>query len=336
MMGRKFVSVVMPVYNAEKTLDASIRSLLAQTYTDWELICVNDGSTDGSLAMLEKYAESDSRIRVVSQKNGGVAAARKTAYQMMDSEYAVNLDADDEFSCDLLERCVARAVETGADIIVPNCICETGNGRSFDWNKAYGYSEDTRMTGLDAYSRTFIPSTMHGYLMWKSELLKEFACPEGEYLNVFSEDEYLRRVLFLNAELIAFCGGYYVYRSNEESITKKFSAHQLGYLTTCRQMISLSDDYDIPSDVQDIVKENYMRTVISLKIKSYAFPESLNASDTVLVRKEIRKSYRDALRYRKSIKFADKSRPWVYRLASLSGYPIFCLTSKLMAKSKFA
>lgn len=329
------MTVVMPVYNAAATIDASMRSLQAQTYTDWKLICVNDGSKDNSLEILERYAAEDPRITVVSQENGGVAAARRTAYLMLDTPYAINLDADDEFSTDLIEACVDRARETDADIIVPDCRCETAPGRYFDWNAAYGYTTDTRMTGLEAFSRTFIPATMHGYLMWKSELLKKHACKDDGNLRVFSEDEYYRRVLFLNAGEVVFCGGYYLYRSNDQSITKKFSASQTGYLVTCRQMVDLTEQYEMPESVKDIIKENYLRTVISLRIKLYAFGDSLTAEDRKRVAKEIRASYKDALRYRKSVKFADKSRPALYRVSSLSGYLVFCLTSWLMSKKKF-
>ncbi|MCQ2146604.1 MAG: glycosyltransferase [Bacteroidales bacterium] len=336
-VGRPFVTVVMPVYNAAKTIDYSLQSLLAQTYTEWELICVDDGSKDNSLEILNKYAASDKRIKVISQENGGVAAARKTAYLAMDSEYAINLDADDAFSPDLVEECVNKAKATGADIIVPNCICEISETRSFDWNKAYGYTISTEMTGLEAFSKTFIPSTMHGYLMWKSDLLKKHACGDDPVLlRTFSEDEYYRRVLFLNSESVVFCGGYYIYKANDESITKKFSANQIGYLTTCHQMVQLKDSYDIPTPVQEIIEENYLRTVISLKIKLYAYGSQLTPENRQKVEKAIKEAYKESVKFRKHIHFADKKYPFIYKFMSLSGYPIFNLACYLMSRKKYA
>lgn len=333
---RPFVTVVMPVYNAEKTIEDSIRSLQAQTYQAWRLICVDDGSKDSSLSIIQKYAEHDSRITAISQENSGVAAARKTAYLAMDSDYAINLDADDLFSPDLLEECVKKAEETDADIIVPNCICEISDTRSFDWNAAYGYSSDTEMTGLEAFSRTFIPSTMHGYLMWKSALLKAHACGEDPVLlRTFSEDEYYRRVLFLNSRKVVFCGGYYIYKANEDSITKKFSPNQIGYLTTCRQMVELKDSYDIPESVQSVIEENYLRTVISLRVKLYAFGDQLSSDGRKSVRRAVRQSYKDALQYKGHIRFEDKKHPFVYRFLALSGYPIFCAACFMMSKKKY-
>ena len=337
MMSTPFVTVVMPVYNAASSLGKAIKSLQNQTYEDWELICVNDGSTDTSLEMLNCFASIDRRIKVLSQENGGVAAARKTAYLALESPYAINLDADDEFSPDLLEKCVTKAKETSADIIVPNCICETSRTTSFDWNKAYGYTEETVMTGMEAFSRTFIPATMHGYLMWRSELLKKHACGEDPVLlKTFSEDEYYRRVLFLNSRDVVFCGGYYIYKNNSESITKKFNPKQIGYLTTARQMVDLIDEYDIPVETQKIIKENYLRTAISLQIKYYAFKIRMNSDNRNKVRKAVRNAYDDAVKYKKDIRFADKGHSWVYRLVSLNGYFLFCLSSYLMYLKKYA
>lgn len=332
-----FVTVVMPVYNAGSSIDASIRSVLAQTYQDWVMICVNDGSTDNSLEILNEYASKDTRIKVVSQTNGGVAAARKTAYQMLETPYAINLDADDEFSDDLLEKCVAQAKRTDADILVPDCHNETAGGQIMYWNKTYGYDENTEMTGLEAFSRTFIPSVMHGYLMWRSNLLKQHACGDNaELLRTFSEDEYYRRVLFLNASKVCFCGGYYIYRYNTESITKRFSFSQLGYLVTCRQMVDLENDYDIPKKVSDIVKEYYHRVIVSLQIKLFAFgKERFNKKQYRQFQAKLKEAYKDSLRYRDSIYYADKSRPALYRFASLSCFPVFYLTSYLMSKKKF-
>lgn len=90
------VSVVMPAYNAEKYLDESILSILKQTYTDFEFIIVNDGSTDGTTGILDYYAALDSRIIVVNQKNSGVTAALNAGIAVAsNSKYIARMDADD-------------------------------------------------------------------------------------------------------------------------------------------------------------------------------------------------------------------------------------------------
>lgn len=91
-------SVIIPVYNAEKYLRICLDSVLAQTFGDWECICVDDGSTDGSAAILDEYAAKDSRFRVIHKKNEGVCVARNVALGIAQGERISCLDADDEYA----------------------------------------------------------------------------------------------------------------------------------------------------------------------------------------------------------------------------------------------
>lgn len=87
-------SVIIPVYNGEKFIDKAIESVFAQTVTDWELVIVNDGSSDNTLAVLEKYRDNE-KIKIVSQKNAGVSVARNTGVENSKGDYIAFLDADD-------------------------------------------------------------------------------------------------------------------------------------------------------------------------------------------------------------------------------------------------
>ncbi len=112
------VSVIVPVYNVEKYLGECIDSVLAQTYNDWELLLVDDGSTDDSGKICDRYAADDERINVIHKKNAGVAAARNTALDRVKSEYVMFLDPDDYWLDNrTLEYMLAKAEETGADIV---------------------------------------------------------------------------------------------------------------------------------------------------------------------------------------------------------------------------
>ena len=115
------VSVIIPVYNAEKYLRQCLDSVLGQTLKEIELICVDDGSTDRSMEILLEYASKDKRIRVITQKNGGPGKARNTALPYATGKYISFLDADDWFEQDFLEKMFDRSDEVQADI----CICET-------------------------------------------------------------------------------------------------------------------------------------------------------------------------------------------------------------------
>ena len=89
------LSVIIPVYKVEQYLCRCIDSVLAQTYTDLEIILVDDGSPDGSGAICDEYAAKDSRIKVIHQKNAGVSAARNAGMDLASGEYLAFIDSDD-------------------------------------------------------------------------------------------------------------------------------------------------------------------------------------------------------------------------------------------------
>ncbi|MBM6752472.1 glycosyltransferase family 2 protein [Mediterraneibacter glycyrrhizinilyticus] len=114
------VSVIIPVYNVEQYLKQCLDSVLAQTLSDVEVICVNDSSTDGSLKILEEYAGKDRRITVVTQPNRGAGAARNKGLSMATGKYLSFLDADDFFEPDMLKLAYEKAEEDKADFVVFN------------------------------------------------------------------------------------------------------------------------------------------------------------------------------------------------------------------------
>ncbi len=113
------VAVIVPVYNAEDHLRQCLDSILAQTFTDFELVCVDDGSTDSSPAILSEYAAADKRVRVVRQENRGAGAARNTGIASSNSDYLVFWDSDDYFDSTALETMYKLSQEKNADV----CVC---------------------------------------------------------------------------------------------------------------------------------------------------------------------------------------------------------------------
>lgn len=113
------ISIIIPVYNAEKFLNRCLGSVLGQTYENVEVVAVNDGSGDGSLAILKACAEKDSRVRVVDQKNAGVATARNAGLSNATGEYILFVDADDWIEVDMAAALLALLEKTpNADIAV--------------------------------------------------------------------------------------------------------------------------------------------------------------------------------------------------------------------------
>ena len=111
------ISVIMPVYNSGKYLKTAVDSILSQSFTHFELLLVDDGSTDGSAERCDEYARQDSRVLVVHQKNGGICNARNTALRMARGEFIAFSDHDDEYLPGLLEASYNRAVKDDADLV---------------------------------------------------------------------------------------------------------------------------------------------------------------------------------------------------------------------------
>lgn len=114
------VSVIIPCYNVEKYLHQCLESVLDQTLRDIEIICVDDGSSDGTLEILKEFQEKDDRIRIIEQKNAGAGAARNNGLRAAKGEYLSFLDSDDFFEPDMLEEAYHSAEKYGSDFVVFN------------------------------------------------------------------------------------------------------------------------------------------------------------------------------------------------------------------------
>ncbi len=128
-MNKYLVSVIIPVYNTEKYLRKCLDSVCNQTLKDIEIICVNDCSSDDSLAILQEYASQDNRIKIINfTQNKGVAIARNTAIDEAKGEYIGFVDSDDYIDLDFYEKLYNKAVETGAEVAIGGCYIENENG----------------------------------------------------------------------------------------------------------------------------------------------------------------------------------------------------------------
>ena len=111
------ISVIIPVYKVERWLPRCLDSLLAQTCSDWEAICVDDGSPDGSGALLDAYAAKDARFRVIHKANEGVSVARNVALEQARGEFLLFVDSDDFIHPQLMEICLAAARRDKSDLV---------------------------------------------------------------------------------------------------------------------------------------------------------------------------------------------------------------------------
>lgn len=121
------VSVIVAIYNAEDYLKRCIDSLLVQTLTEFEVLLINDGSTDNSKTICDNYAIIDNRIRVFHKENGGVSSARNLGIEEAFGEYTIHLDSDDYTEPEMLEKMYNYAIETNCDIVIADFFVETND-----------------------------------------------------------------------------------------------------------------------------------------------------------------------------------------------------------------
>lgn len=151
------VSIIIPIYNVEKYLPVCLDSVVGQTYPDIEIICVDDGTPDGSVAVVRSYMEKDERIKLISQANQGLSGARNTGVKNSTGEYIIFLDADDWLELNTVELAVDYAVRENADAVMWGYVREFGTKslekKIFDGDRIFDVDETEnlvhrRMAGL--------------------------------------------------------------------------------------------------------------------------------------------------------------------------------------------
>ena len=142
------ISVIIPVYNIERYIGRCLQSVISQTLSDTEIIVINDGSTDNSLSIIEKYAIKDKRIKIVTKKNEGLAFARKTGIENAEGDYILHLDGDDYLENNALELLWDEAVNTQADMIVMPFLWEY---EKEGYSKPSILSPETRYNNIDFF-----------------------------------------------------------------------------------------------------------------------------------------------------------------------------------------
>ncbi len=207
------ISIIMPVYNAGKYLKESIPDILNQTYIEFELICVDDGSTDYSREILDYYAQKDKRIKIISQKNKGAGAARNVGLEECLGEYVLFWDSDDRYEPNAIEKALNRAIKTGSDIIVFNADCyETDSGLVFGQQ----WLMEEMLPDKEVFSYIDIPDQIFLFTpacVWNKLYKRTFL--EGIGLK-FQETPYMNDVMFEQVSIV---------RASSISIEKSVLVH---------------------------------------------------------------------------------------------------------------
>ena len=220
------VSVLTAVYNSEKYLRTCLDSLLAQTLSDAEFICIDDGSTDSSLSILQAYAQQDCRFRILHfAENRGMAIARNEALKVAKGEYIAMLDSDDWFSPDTLAQAVDAIESTPqADCAVMRLILhyeDKGTTEEFPIK-----THKRLLSGSEAF-RLSLDWSLHGLYLVRSTIHQAY--PFDTSCRLYSDDN-TTRLHYLHSRLVVISSAEYHYRKHPDSLTSADSILRFLYM----------------------------------------------------------------------------------------------------------
>lgn len=214
------VSIIMPVYNAQSSIGRMVDSILAQNFTDWELIAVNDGSTDGSGDILDEYALKDSRIKVIHKQNGGVASARQVGIENATGIYTIHADSDDWIEPEMLHDMVETAERNDADIVIANFFIDTGHKTTVSYQKPENLEAQCVLKEL--YNHTLFGGLCHKLIRRSVYDNNQIRFIEG--INYCEDLLILTKMLLLCKPKLSYLPkAYYHYTCNDASLTRQVS-----------------------------------------------------------------------------------------------------------------
>lgn len=208
------ISVIVPVYNAEKYLHRCVDSILKQTFTDFEVLLINDGSTDQSPAICDEYAKTDSRVRVFHKENGGVSSARNVGLQNMRGEYSIHCDSDDFYHKDILLTLYNEASRSNADLIWCDFyVVKKDNNMLVSSQKLTGNSYD--------FIKGLLSKKLHGS-MWnkllRNSMIKDNALSFVDGIDMWEDLVFIIRYLLCTPKIVYLSRPLYYYVNNSESL----------------------------------------------------------------------------------------------------------------------
>ena len=227
------ISVIIPVYKVEKYLCRCVDSVLEQTYTNMEIILVDDGSPDNCPVMCDEYARQDSRVKVIHQENAGLSGARNAGIDMAQGQWLAFVDSDDYLAADLLERLYQACVDTGSSLSV--CRWEYVRGETIP---EHGTGETRVYTGREMLANLYVPDGAYFVVAWnklyRKELFEDIRYPLGR----IHEDEATTYRIYDKVKKAAYVDrSLYGYFVTPVSITRGFNPKRMDWVTAVAERL---------------------------------------------------------------------------------------------------
>lgn len=296
-------SIVVPVYNAEKYLKNTIESVISQSFTDWQLILVNDGSTDNSLEICKEYRALDNRIITVSQENAGPSAARNNGIAHAVGDYIMFLDSDDEYLPGAFENVAKKILATGVDVAMSSARIVNVDTNEVIYRADYVLSDDINTIDelcAQISEKRVAPSPWR-YAVKREIIQKnEIFFPEGIFL---AEDCLWVNTMLGYAKTAAFnTAPFYNYKIHSGSITTTMKYSRLEDLMyVCDSLFALADSR---KDVFRDMHLNYCCILCNTLLQHYSRQTRENKKNIKLWVTQNKAGFDKALKQQPAIKAA--------------------------------
>lgn len=284
----ELITVIVPIYQAEKFLDRCITSIVEQTYWNLEIILIDDGSTDDSLRICKQWEQKDSRVIVIHQNNSGVSKARNVGISNANGKYIMMLDSDDYMQSQMIERMYKIIQNPNVDLVI--CGFERGNQNE---SKFYYANQDNYeiICAEAALRRIYeddekaLQYVVPWAKLYKQELFKDICYPEGKiFEDIYVTHEILfrcKKIAVMDAKLI------YYYQHSESIMNQRFHAGKLDYLDALKGRITFYKQNKL-NELESIAYDEYLHSLIW----EYSRARDILSNKTEM--KKIKKSYRDS------------------------------------------
>lgn len=267
------VTVLMAVYNAAQTLARALDSLLRQSLEQWQVVCVDDASTDASLRILHDYAARDARVKVVSLPvNGGQAHARNVGLSSAEGRYVTFLDADDWLSDDALAQVVAVLRQHPlTDCVLFDLRTVSGKGEV----KPYPQSAFEVLGGREAFGRS-LEWRIHGVYAARREMYERV--PYDDTCRTYSDDNTTHLHYYLSRE-VRTCAGIYYYSINPHSSTHAPTVRRYDYLRANESLLHSLRTLGVDEEVMSRYENVRWRVLVDVYQFHHLHARDLSASD---------------------------------------------------------
>lgn len=232
-MRTPLISVIIPVYNVEKYLHRCLDSVIAQTYQNLEIICVDDGSVDESGKICDQYAVRDARIKVIHQENQGLSAARNRGLDAAEGEYIAFVDSDDYILEDMYKKMLDKLLDYNVDLCVCQWQYEFSDGRQVVKRKNIDPTIYGRKASLEFARFLYMGNYENGVVVAAWNKLYRRALLDTIHFEgrIHEDDAFNGRIMAKNISVYVMEEQFYVYAQNGDSLTNKpFSANKFFFL----------------------------------------------------------------------------------------------------------